>query len=625
MPPFQDNPSLTPMKIPYALFSLFAATQLHAATFLVEAEQFSDKGGWGIDTQFIESMGSPYLIAHGLGKPVADATTEADVPEDGTYRVWVRTLDWTKRLDRPDSAGRFKVSINGATLENELGKEDVKWTWQLAGQADLKAGKAKLALHDLTGFDGRADAILFSSDPAFTPPTDATFEERTKWDIPGVPSEIEDAGEFDLVVVGGGYGGIGAAVSAARMGAKVALIQNRQVLGGNGSSEIRVWAKGNYPPSEYPLDEIIREVEDKASASPAPAEEFVDDKKEKVVRAEKNITLFLGHHAYGLEMKDGEISSVKAVDIDAGKIKRISGKYFADCTGHGFIAMWSGADTKSTEKGRMGMSNMWIWENQKEAVAFPEQPWMYKFTADDFPYPKVRHGFGHAEWFWESGFDNHPVKELENTRDLNLLASFSAWNSIKNHGAYAEREKNKHANAALTWMAYVGGTRETTQILGDVILTGDDVRGKKDFDDATFKTTWSIDLHYPVEKYADTIPGTPFIARAVHGPGVDKNVGYAVPYRTLYSRNIPNLFMAGRNISVEREALGTIRVMKTIGMMGVTVGRAAALATIRDCTPRDIYEKHLDEVKTLWRMKGTDRFETLGELEKSLDGNTQKP
>jgi hypothetical protein len=174
-------------------------------------------------------------------------------------------------------------------------------------------------------------------------------------------------------------------------------------------------------------------------------------------------------------------------------------------------------------------------------------------------------------------------------------------------------------------MAYVGGTRETTQILGDVILTGEDVVGKKDFPDATFKTTWSIDLHYPVEKYADTIPGTPFIARAVHGKGVDRNVGYAVPYRTLYSRNIPNLFMAGRNISVERGALGTIRVMKTIGMMGVTVGRAAALATIHDCTPRDIYEKHLDEVKTLWKLKGTDRFETLAELEKSLDGNTQKP
>ncbi|QTN34088.1 FAD-dependent oxidoreductase [Akkermansiaceae bacterium] len=605
--------------------SLLAAAQIHAATFLVEAEQFSDKGGWGIDTQFIESMGSPYLIAHGLGKPVPDATTEADVPEDGSYRVWVRTLDWTKRLGRPASAGRFKLSVNGAALANELGSGEPKWTWQLAGQTELKAGKAKLALQDLTGFNGRADAVLFSSDPSFSPPADATFEERTAWEIPGVPSGIEDAGNFDLVVVGGGYGGIGAAVSAARMGAKVALIQNRNVLGGNGSSEIRVWAMGNYPPSEYPLDEIIREIEDKASASPAPAEEFVDDKKEKVVRAEKNISLFLGHHAYGLDMADGKISAVKAVDIDAGKIKRISGKFFCDCTGHGFIAMWSGADTKFTEKGRMGMSNMWIWENQPEAVFFREQPWMYKFAADDFPYPKVRHGFGHAEWFWESGYDNHPVKELENTRDLNHLASFSAWNSIKNHGAYAERDEKKHANSALTWMAYIGGTRETVQILGDIILTGDDVRGKKDFPDATFKTTWSIDLHYPVEKYKDTIPGKPFIARAVHGPGVDKKVGYAVPYRTLYSRNIPNLFMAGRNISVERDALGTIRVMKTIGMMGVTVGRAAALATVRDCTPREIYEKHLDEVKTLWKMKGADRFETLAELEQSLDGQRKKP
>jgi hypothetical protein len=160
------------------------------------------------------------------------------------------------------------------------------------------------------------------------------------------------------------------------------------------------------------------------------------------------------------------------------------------------------------------------------------------------------------------------------------------------------------------------------QILGDVVLTGEDVVGKKAYDDATFKTTWSIDLHYPVEKYKDTIPGKPFIARAVHGPGVDAKVGYAVPYRTLYSRNIPNLFIAGRNISVERGALGTIRVMKTIGMMGVTIGRAAALATIRDCGPREIYAKHLDEVKTLWRLPGNKRFENLDALKQSLDGQS---
>ena len=458
------------------------------------------------------------------------------------------------------------------------------------------------------------------------PPAEATFEERTAWKIPGVPSAMEDAGKYDLVVVGGGYGGLGTAISAARMGAKVALIQNRKVLGGNGSSEIRVWAKGNYPESEYPLDEIIREIEDKAIASPAPAEEFVDDKKDKVVAAEKNITLFLGHHVYGLEMNDGKIASVKAVDIEAGKIKRLSGRFFADCTGHGFPWHVVGSGYPVHRKRPHGHEqHVDVGKSRRAGQVFPEQGWMYQFSAKDFPYPKVRHGFGHAEWFWESGFDSDPIKELEQTRDLNLLASFSAWNSIKNHGAFKERDPKEHANAELTWLAYVGGTRETTQILGDVTLTGDDVVGKKAFDDATFKTTWSIDLHYPVEQYKDTIPGKPFIARAVHGPGVDAKVGYAVPYRTLYSRNIPNLFMAGRNISVERGALGTIRVMKPIGMMGVTIGRAAALATVKDCTPRDIYKDHLATVKTLWKLPGDKRFENLDELKKSLDGQTVRP
>ena len=604
-----------------SLLLLSAALRIHAASFLVEAERFSDKGGWGVDTQFIESMGSPYLIAHGLGKPVADAKTEITVPADGTYRVWARTLDWTQRLGRPDSAGRFTLSVNGEKIGSELGKNDKAWTWQLAGETALKAGKASLALHDLTGFNGRIDAVLFSSDPAFTPPVVASLEERTAWKIQGAPNQVEQAGDFDLVVIGGGYGGLGTAISAARMGIKVALIQNREVLGGNGSSEIRVWAKGEYPPSEYPIDEIIREIEDKAKASPAPAEEFVDDKKEKVVRAEKNISLFLGHHVYGLEMKDGAIASVKALEATTGKIKRFNGRLFADCTGHGFIGQWAGADLSMTDKGRMGMSNMWMWENTAGSVEFTERPWMLAFDTKSFPYPRR----GHAEWFWESGFDKHPVSDLEITRDWNLVTAFSAWNAIKNRKAHAERDPDGHAKAQLSWLAYVGGTRETQQLLGDVILTGDDIISKKEFPDAVVRTTWSIDLHYPQEEYVKALPEHPFIARAVHGKGVDRTVGYPIPYRTFYSRNIPNLFMAGRNISVERKALGTIRVMKTIGMMGVTIGRAAALCVAEDATPREIYSQHLDAAKKLWKLPGKSRFENADELRKSLEQPSARP
>ncbi|MBK1828301.1 FAD-dependent oxidoreductase [Haloferula rosea] len=591
---------------------LIGATQ--AASLLIEAEQFANKGGWKVDTQFIESMGSPYLIAHGMGSPVADASTTVQVPEDGDYRIWVRTIDWSERLDRAGGAGRFTLSVDGQPLGETLGKGAPQWTWESVGTTPLKAGSRTLKLHDQSGFNGRVDAILLSNDPDFTPPGVGSLAERTKWSIDGVPTMADELGDFDLVVVGGGYGGLGSAISAARMGARVALIQNRKVLGGNGSSEVRVWAKGNFPPNQYPLADIVKEFTDSAKASPAPAEQFEDDKKTEIVRAEKNITLLLGHHAYGVEKEGDQIKSIKVLDIEGGRVSRISGKLFVDCTGHGFIGDWAGADKTMAEGGRMGMSNMWMWENTGQTVAFPEEDWMVPFKESDFPYPRRNH----AEWFWESGYDRHPILELEQTRDWNLAVSYSAWNAIKNHGAHAKRDPHGHQQAKMTWLAYIGGTRETQQLLGDVILTGDEIVAKDEFPDACVRVTWSIDLHVPQEQYLKATPDRPFISRAIHGKGVDRNVGYPIPYRCFYSRNIPNLFMVGRNISVDRRALGTTRVMNTIGMMGVVVGRAAALATVHDCTPRDIYQKHLDEVKQLWLLPGKHRFESLDELRDSL-------
>ena len=584
------------------------------STLLLEAEQFAKKGGWMVDTQFIESMGSPYLNAHGLGKPVADAETTIKIASAGNYTVWVRTIDWSERLKRAEGAGRFTLAVNGKPLSTELGKGASSWAWEKAGMVDLPVGDASVLLKDSTGFNARVDAILFTTDPSYAPPVACGLEQRIAWKIPGAPKAIEAAGDFDLVVVGGGYGGIGAAVAAARFGAKVALIQDRMVLGGNGSSEIRVWAMGNTPASEYKMAEIVLEFADKAKTSPAPAEQFGDDKKDKIVRAEKNITLFLGHRAYGLDMAKGSISAINILEVETGALKKISGKLFADCTGHGFIGQWAKADSTMADKGRMGMSNMWDWKNQTTPVSFPEQPWMLKLTEKDFPYPRR----GLAEWFWESGFDRHPIKELEITRDWNLVAAYSAFSAMKNHGAFADRDPEKHANAEMTWLAYIGGTRETQQLLGDVVLNGSDIESRKEFDDACVLTTWSIDLHYPEQKYVQANPEHPFISKAVHRQAVDKRIGYPIPYRCFYSRNLPNLFMAGRNISVDRDALGTIRVMKTIGMMGVCVGRSAALSLVHQCNPRDIYAKHLDQAKSLWKLPGEQRYASLKELNESL-------
>ncbi|MCX7886588.1 MAG: FAD-dependent oxidoreductase [Verrucomicrobiae bacterium] len=585
------------------------ALTARAQHVLLEAEQFAETGGWVVDSQFMDQMGSPFLLAHGLGVPVRDAATTAKFPSPGNYRVWVRTRDWVAPWKAPGAPGRFQVLINGKPLPVTFGTEGAEWHWQDGGTVEVGT-EAKIALHDLTGFEGRCDAILFSRNPAFVPPNEPKALAALRNVAP-----TEDGGAFDLVVVGGGVAGCCAAVSAARQGLRVALVQDRPVLGGNGSSEVRVWPEGNTRLQPFPhIGDIVEEIcPPKTNRPPSReagrAEAYEDDRKLAVVRAEPRITLFLEHRVNAVETRGQRIVSVTAQHTRTARRVKLSGKLFADCTGDGTVGFLAGADYEISTHEHQGVSNPWSVIETDNPQPFPRCPWALDLSDKPFPGRWGRKGqwadtplSNLGCWFWESGFDKDPINDLERIRDLNFRAMYGAWDALKN-------VDKLYPNHRLAWAAFVAGKRESRRLLGDVILTGDDFRKQRQFPDPAFPCTWHIDVHSPHPEFAGGFKGDEFISQATVGKQYSYKPPYWAPYRTLYSRNIENLFMAGRDISVTREALGPVRVMRTCGMMGEVVGKAAWIAVRHNTTPRGVYEQHLALLRELMQQPGAQRRE----------------
>lgn len=576
---------------------LFCSAPVPGATVLVEGESFQERGGWVLDPQFMDQMGSPYLLAHGLGTPVGDAVAQVTLPEAGSYRVWVRTMDWVGRWKAPGAPGKFQVIMGGSPLEAVFGTEGAEWHWQDGGLFETPGGRVEVRLHDLTGFEGRCDAIVLTTEASLVPPNRdpemAVFRRRLlgESDVPVA------GGEYDLVVTGGGIAGTCAAVSAARLGLAVALVQDRPVLGGNNSSEVRVWLQGARNKDPWPrVGDVVAELEQDARAhygSENRAELYEDAKKLAVARGEPNLKLFMEHRANGVEMEGGRIRAVVAQPILGGPRVRLAGRWFADCTGDGAVGYLAGADHDMAAGGRLGSCNLWNVVDRGTPVEFPRCPWALDLSGRPFPgrhkaNPDVKKLGG---WYWESGFDRDPFAEMEYIRDWNFRAMYGAWDAIKNADGLLP-------TWGLNWCAHIMGKRESRRLMGDVVLELQDLVQGREFPDGCAPTGWKVDLHLPDPQYEAGFEGDAFISEATFGT---YKMPYWIPYRCLYSRNVPNLFMAGRCISVTHEALGAVRVMRTGGCMGEIVGMAASLCRKHGCDPREIHGSHLHELRALMR------------------------
>ena len=410
--------------------------------------------------------------------------------------------------------------------------------------------------------------------------------------------------EVDFCVVGGGMAGLSAAVAAARRGCRTALIQDRPVLGGNASSEIRMWICGAHGENNHETGIIEEILLENAYRNRYPNYSVWDSILYEKVRFQENLTLLLNAYVDTCACEEKGGHGKRIVRVEGNQMTTetrfsVSAALFADCSGDGMLGAMAGAEFRMGREGRlefgesiapekadkrtMGLSCLIQARETDRPQEFIPPSWAYRYD-DDGQLPERAHTVTGDQNFWwlEVGGMQDTIHDKEELRDELLKIAFGIWDHIKNRGDHGAD------NWALDWVGFLPGKRESRRFVGDHILTQIDVEAEgRQFPDIVAYGGWTMDDHFP-EGFYKKEAGT--IWHPAPSP-------YGIPYRSLYSRNIANLFFAGRNISATHTALSSSRVMATCSTLGQAVGTAAAIAARGGLTPRAVYETKLDELK----------------------------
>ena len=396
----------------------------------------------------------------------------------------------------------------------------------------------------------------------------------------------------DVFVAGGGLAGVCAAISAARHGAKVILVQNRSRLGGNSSSEVKMHVvganshKGRGGWRESGLIEEIR-LQD-AVQNPQRCWEMWDLLLYDKVISEPNIKLLLESTLYRADSKEGKLTTAYVRNDSTELLYRISAKYFVDATGDSRLGLEAGAEMRSGREARsefgeslapektdnetLGSSILFTSRLYRKPMPFTPPSWARKVTNEHLK-KRPTNSWEYGYWWIEWGGDKNTIRENEEIRFELLSIVMGVWDYIKNSGDHPDSDY-----FALDWVGMMPGKRGSRRMLGDHILTQHDlVRGE--FDDAVAIGGWPMDDHPPGGfDRADLPPNV----------SIKTDQVYNIPLRSLYSKNVSNLFMAGRNISATHVAFTSARVMATCATIGQAVGTASAMCLEKNRTPREI-------------------------------------